>query len=130
MHSSSPDKFHDCVYCCFRSNDRVILIKHLFESHCLQENFRYGCEIPLCAHYFTTGATYASFLTHCNRKHGNWRRILSSDIHCSDDHTDHQSMDTDHDRACGDIFYQLELPDTELNDGSSFNTDSVGQVTF
>ena len=89
MHQS-PNS--NCDSCCFHSDEKVPLIKHLFEAHCLQEDFRFECEFPLCNHYFTTGATYASFLTHCNRKHSNWRSALSAGT-CAgsmhDDHSDH-----------------------------------------
>ena len=51
-------------------------MKHVFQAHCSESNFHYVCGITDCPHAFKTGATYASFLTHCNRKHSNWREIL------------------------------------------------------
>ena len=55
----------------------------MFEAHCFEDSFTYNCKISSCSHAFKTGATYASFLTHCNRKHSNWRETLSAT-------TDHQ----------------------------------------
>ena len=43
-------------------------------------DFDYVCGITDCPHAFKTGATYASFLTHCNRKHINWREILGRNL--------------------------------------------------
>ena len=52
----------------------------MFQAHCSESNFHYVCGITDCPHIFKTGATYASFLTHCNCKHINWREILRRNL--------------------------------------------------
>ena len=84
---SSLEDVSNCTFCCFRCSDKQTFIRHFFEAHRFKENFSYECKISSCSHVFTTGATYASFLTHCNRKHSNWREILKENL-------DHRHRDT------------------------------------
>jgi len=67
-----------CDYCCFCSENKIIFIKHQFQAHRYESSFSYKCEISPCDHIFATGSSYASFLTHCNRKHDKWRKALLS----------------------------------------------------
>ena len=81
MSSVSPaSRTSLCDYCSFCSDDNLIYAKHVFQAHCSESNFHYVCGITNCPHAFKTGATYASFLTHCNRKHSNWREILGRNL--------------------------------------------------
>ena len=69
-----------CNYCSFCSDDNLIYTKHVFQAHCTESNFHYVCGITDCPHAFKTGAIYTSFLTHCNRKHSNWREVLRRNL--------------------------------------------------
>ena len=75
-----------CPYCTFYTTNILVFVKHLFEAHCLESNFFYICGISSCRYEFTSGSTYATFLTHCNRKHNKWRETLCQstilDGHC------------------------------------------------
>ena len=71
----------NCNYCSFCSDDNLTYVKHVFQAHCPESNFHYICGISDCPHAFKTGATYASFLTHCNHKHSNWREILGRNLY-------------------------------------------------
>lgn len=87
-----------CDYCCFCSENRIVFIKHQFQAHRFESNFSYKCEIPRCDHVFATGSSYASFLTHCNRKHDKWREVLSVTISepqqtCEPNSTDQNSRE-------------------------------------
>ena len=66
-----------CDYCSFCCRKRLLLIKHQFQAHRFEDNFNYKCEISSCGHVFARNASYASFLTHCNRKHDKWREALN-----------------------------------------------------
>lgn len=81
---SSLEDLFSCTFCCFRCSDKQTFIRNVFEAYCYNKKFYYECMISSCSHVFTTGATYASFLTHCNRKHSNLREVLrvNSDHHC------------------------------------------------
>lgn len=67
----------NCSYCSFCSDDNITFVKHLFQAHSSERNFQHVCGITSCPHTFNAATTYASFLTHCNRKHRNLREILS-----------------------------------------------------
>ena len=75
-----------CPYCTFYTTNILVFVKHLFEAHCLESNFFYICGISSCRYEFTSGSTYSTFLTHCNRKHNKWRETLCQstifDGHC------------------------------------------------
>lgn len=70
----------DCNYCSFCSCDKLTWIKHLFQAHNRESTFSYVCGISACLHQFKAGSTLASFLTHCNRKHINWRDKLAEEV--------------------------------------------------
>ena len=70
----------NCNYCSFCSNDVLTYVKHLFQAHCSESNFHYVWGITDRPYAFKTGATYASFLTHYNHKHINWREILGRNL--------------------------------------------------
>lgn len=69
---------YHCNYCCFCCIDKITFIKHRFQAHSFESTFSYKCEISSCNHLFTSGSSYASFLTHCNRNHDKWREFLSA----------------------------------------------------
>ena len=126
MYSCRSDLFvTECTYCSFRSDDKILLIRHLFQAHCHQDNFEYECEISLCTHHFTTGATYASFLTHCNRKHGNWRSLISKTCG-SGDHHSLQSVTEDGSDVPNQL-QQEQSADTDL-DTSDFNASGMHDI--
>ena len=67
-----------CDYCSFCCRKRLLLIKHQFQAHHFEDNFNYKCEISSRGYVFARNASYASFLTHCNRKHDKWREALNT----------------------------------------------------
>ena len=77
---SSTKPFH-CIHCSFQSNDKLILIQHVFEAHGFinDGSFFYTCIVPSCHHRFKFGSMYSGFLSHCIRKHPGWREALSYD---------------------------------------------------
>lgn len=85
-----------CNYCSFCSDDNLAFVKHLFQAHSSESSFHYVCGITNCPHTFKAPITYATFLTHCNRKHSNWREALSrQDITKSSSQSeDHLSLDS------------------------------------
>ena len=62
-----------CSYCSFCSLDKVLFIKHQFEAHCYEGSFLFTCKFANCRHTFKSASTFATFLSHCYRKHPNWR---------------------------------------------------------
>lgn len=70
----------DCSRCSFRCSAELPLVKHVFEAHFADPNFTYCCPVQGCPHVFKLGSTYSSFLSHANRKHGDWRDQLSSRV--------------------------------------------------
>jgi len=84
-----------CEYCQFRSSTKILLVKHLFESHSQLPSFKFKCCIDDCVHSFSTGSTYVSFLGHVNRKHAQWQsKIYDSDAAVS--LSDTSSVGSDH----------------------------------
>lgn len=67
---------HCCNHCSFRSRSKLILVQHLFEAHGSEEEFRFTCGIRSCGHIFATGSAYSGYLTHCHRKHPNWKQQI------------------------------------------------------
>ena len=70
----------NCNYCSFCSDDNLTFVKHIFQAHSSESSFHYVCGITNCSHTFKADTTYATFLTHCNRKHSNWREALSKQV--------------------------------------------------
>ena len=66
-----------CSYCSFCSSDNYFFIKHLFLAHCSECTFFVVCGISSCRHEFKTGASFSSYLSHCNQKHCHWKEVLS-----------------------------------------------------
>ena len=64
-------------YCSFCSSDNYFFIKHLFLAHCSECTFFVVCGISSCRHEFKTGASFSSYLSHCNQKHCHWKEVLS-----------------------------------------------------
>lgn len=60
-----------CTRCSFRSEDKLSFIRHTFESHSSEVNFKHTCGINGCPRTFSR---YSSFLSHANRQHHNWRQ--------------------------------------------------------
>lgn len=73
-------RFYSCRFCSFRSSDGIEHVKHLFQAHTYEPNFRYVCGISSCTHVFTTGATFDAFRGHCTRKHHNWQNCIIPEI--------------------------------------------------
>ena len=67
-----------CVYCSFQSNNKLCVVKHLFEAHNFESNFCYACEITPCQRIFVTGDSFNAFRSHCTRYHLNWKDTLNS----------------------------------------------------
>lgn len=67
-----------------------MLVQHLFEAHSSEEEFCFTCIIVPCGHVFTSGSSYSGYLTHCHRKHPNWKQRIEAES--SDD-----LIDADHD---------------------------------
>lgn len=79
LFQSSAKPFR-CNHCSFQSNNKLILIQHVFEAHGSDNgSFFYTCVVPSCIHRFKSGSTYSGFLTHCMRKHPGWREALRND---------------------------------------------------
>lgn len=53
----------------------LLLVKHKFEAHSTEANFRRTCDISGCPLLFRS---YGSFLSHANRKHPNWKEYLEA----------------------------------------------------
>ena len=64
-----------CSYCSFRCPSKYQLLKHLFESHSSNKDFKISCPGNDCPKSF---ATFSSFLSHANRKHPMWKEQLES----------------------------------------------------
>ena len=79
----------NCKLCSFRSRDHLSLLKHVFEVHSSEPIFVHTCGIKGCPHSFSSGATFASFLSHANRRHCNWRQTLA--LEAPDDDVTHTS---------------------------------------
>ena len=73
---SPENSTYTCAFCSFRSNDGIEYVKHLFQVHAFESNFRYVCGISSCTHVFTTGASFDAFGGHCTRKHHNWQHCF------------------------------------------------------
>lgn len=56
------------------------LIKHTFNTHSSEANFRYICGINGCLHSFKSGMSFKSFTNHASRKHSNWPHCLSTTV--------------------------------------------------
>lgn len=67
---------YSCTFCSFRSSNGIEYVKHLFQAHTFESNFRYVCGISSCTHVFTTGASFDAFRGHCTRKHHNWQHCF------------------------------------------------------
>lgn len=67
-----------CLLCAYRCSSKIDLIKHLFGAHSVEATFRFKCGINGCSYQFRSGATFASFKTHANRKHPNWQDNVDS----------------------------------------------------
>ena len=64
-----------CVHCSFQCCSKLLLVKHEFEAHSTEANFRRTCDINGCPLLFRS---YGSFLSHANRKHPNWKEDLEA----------------------------------------------------
>ena len=48
-------------------------MKHLFQAHNSETDFRYACEISSCSRVFVAGDSFDAFRSHCSRYHYNWK---------------------------------------------------------
>ena len=69
---------NNCLYCSFQSSSKLCAVKHLFEAHNFESNFRYACELIPCTRVFVMGDSFNAFRSHCTRYHLNWKERLSS----------------------------------------------------
>lgn len=67
-----------CVFCPYRCETRLNLIKHSFAVHSTEPTFHLECGIKGCLYYFKVGSTFSSFKTHASRKHSNWQRYVNT----------------------------------------------------
>ena len=122
----------NCNYCSFCSYDKLTWIKHFFQAHSGESTFSYVCGITSCLHEFRVGSTFASFLTHCNRKHVDWRDKLAAEIStvepraefieefvADDEEMDLTSIQADDD---GDSFADLLVASLDTDDISRIDT--------
>ena len=80
MSDIRSDMAHSCRYCSFKSADKIIFVKHLFQSHNAEDNFRYPCRISSCSRVFGAGDSFDAFRSHCARYHPNWKeRVIVHD---------------------------------------------------
>lgn len=69
---------NQCFYCLFCSSSTLDVLKHSFESHSNQVNFRVVCSINGCQHTFCSGSSFSSYKTHASRKHPQWQENMNS----------------------------------------------------
>ena len=120
-----------CTRCSFFCKDKVDSVKHQFEAHCHESTFTYICEIPFCLHLFKRGSTYSSCLTHCNRKHPNWRNQLalqhlqsSTSCHAEVNHSNDESeIELDH--GIHHLDPQHHEPDHDIDNSLLFSNTSA-----
>ena len=71
-----PNMSSSCCPCCsFRCPTKYQLLKHLFESHSGNKDFKICCPGNECPRLFVT---FSSLLSHANRKHPLWKEQLES----------------------------------------------------
>lgn len=66
-------KMYSCIYCCYQSTNKIYYIKHLFQAHNSETDFRYACEVSSCSRTFVSGDSFDAFRSHCTRYHHNWQ---------------------------------------------------------
>lgn len=83
-------KMFSCVYCCYKLKD---LMKHLFQVHNPELNFKYHCTLSPCSRVFVSGDSYGAFRSHCIRYHHKWRESLSKQA--EEESKDNHEMDSE-----------------------------------
>lgn len=78
-----------CIHCSFQCCSKLLLVKHEFEAHSTEANFRRTCDINGCPLLFRS---YGSFLSHANRKHPNWKEDLEAHAIRSDSTASHTGI--------------------------------------
>ena len=73
---NSSVTMYTCTFCSFRSSNGIEFVKHFFQAHTFESNFRYACGISSCNHVFTVGTSFETFRGHCARKHHNWQHCF------------------------------------------------------
>ena len=75
-----------CCHCCYKSKDKISFVKHLFQAHNSEPDFKYTCATSLCSRTFITGDLFDAFRSHCVRYHHNWKEQLKE--HAEEEHSD------------------------------------------
>ena len=69
-----------CSFCSFQSSNTIEIVKHLFQAHNSEDDFKYVCGISSCTRTFTKGSSFDAFRSHCARYHHNWRELVSESL--------------------------------------------------
>ena len=129
---------YTCTFCSFRSSNGIEFVKHFFQAHAFESNFRYACGISSCNHIFTTGTSFETFRGHCARKHHNWQHCFIPTVGVEEAHPDKDddtlpSVNTSNIGTHGvsnnynsgdqDMDTNQDMDATDFNMPYSFNTD-------
>lgn len=125
-----PLTTYSCTFCSFRSSNGIEYVKHLFQAHTFEPNFRYVCGISSCTHVFTTGASYDAFRGHCTRKHHNWKNCFIPTIDVEEvwpgDHSGGSSSDASTEGVeAGGVFEDCSSTDQDMDDNDFDVSQSV-----
>lgn len=97
-----------CSFCLFQSSDTIEIVKHLFQAHNCEDDFKYVCGISSCTRTFTKGSSFDAFRSHCVRYHHNWRELVSESFIESEMDTTGASTPTTEDHCIADRSEDIE----------------------